>query len=178
MESDRCIVMKSYVKVGTRCISRKDWTDMYRQAEREYPDECCGFFLEKLPAEEIPLEWKPCRNIQNHMHANVPALFPRKADTAFVIDPTDWFPVQQRINRKEVRLAILYHSHVDAPAYFSDEDYRHAMWDDQPKFPEAVYLVLSVVKGRLGHWRAFQWAEPSKSFVLIDEGSDGDVGAP
>ena len=174
---DRSTVMKWYVKVGTQHISRQDWTDMCRQAEREYPDECCGAFLEKLPAEEGPLEWKPCRNIQNDMHAKVPAFFPRKADTAFVMDPTDWFPMQQRINRKEVRLAILYHSHVDAPAYFSDEDYRQAIWDDQPKFPEAVYLVLSVIKGQLEHWRAFQWAESSKKFVLIDEGPGDDTDA-
>lgn len=143
---------------------------MRRQAESEHPNECCGLFLGKLFSEASPLEWVPCRNIQNDLHAKVPAFFPRKANTAFVIDPTDWFPIQQRINRKEARLAILYHSHVDAPAYFSEEDNRHAMWDDLPKFPEAIYLVLSVVQARLEHWRAFQWAESSKSFVMIDEG--------
>ena len=167
-------IMKVYMKIGTKRISHQDWALICKHAESEYPDECCGVCLEKVSPEASILEWVPCRNIQNDMHARVPAFFPRKADTAFVIDPTDWFPIQQRINRKEARLAILYHSHVDAPAYFSDEDHRQAMWDDLPKFPETIYLVLSVIEGRMDHWRAFEWDEASGNFAMIQEGSGGE----
>ena len=164
-------MMRTYIKVGTKRISLRDWGNMRRQAESEHPDECCGVFLENPTSEANTLEWLACRNIQNDMHAQVPAFFPRKADTAFVIDPAEWMAIQGRINRKEARLAILYHSHVDAPAYFSDEDIRHAMWDDYPKFPEVIYLVLSVIEGRLKHWKAFQWDESSHRFELVDAGA-------
>ena len=74
--------MTSNIQVGSKCILTTVWDQMCLQAEREHPDECCGVFLEKLPSDGASLEWVPFRNVQNEMNTNVPAFYPRKADTA------------------------------------------------------------------------------------------------
>jgi proteasome lid subunit RPN8/RPN11 len=143
---------------------------MVRHAEEEYPEECCGVFL--CPSLDVkkPLEWLPCHNIQNRMHQRTPCYFPRDARSAYVIDPAQWRSIHRRIEIGEVELSILYHSHNDAPAYFSDEDYRCAVWQEQPLFPNATYLVLSVMQGQLDHWKASEWDSKACKFLEVDHG--------
>jgi proteasome lid subunit RPN8/RPN11 len=143
---------------------------MVRHAEEEYPEECCGIFLSSSLDVKKPLEWQPCHNIQNLMHKRTPYYFPRDARSAYVIDPAQWRSIHRRIEIGEVELSILYHSHNDAPAYFSDEDYRCAVWQEQPLFPNAIYLVLSVMDGALDHWKAFEWDSDSGRFLEVDHG--------
>ena len=44
-------------------------------------------------------------------------------------------------------MAVIYHSHVDAGAYFSETDRRQALVGGEPAYPGAVYVVTSVVRG-------------------------------
>ncbi|MDC0325165.1 Mov34/MPN/PAD-1 family protein [bacterium] len=163
--------MRQYFRVATKQIAWSDWHCMIRQAKEEYPEECCGVFLKSVAYPEASLEWQPCHNIQNLMHRNTPYYFPRDACSAYVIDPTQWRAIHRRIEVGEVELAILYHSHNDAPAYFSEEDYRCAVWNESPLFPMATYLVLSVIEGQFDHWKAFEWEVDSKSLLQVDQGS-------
>ena len=54
-------------------------------------------------------------------------------------------------------MAVIYHSHIDAGAYFSATDRRNALIDGEPTYPDAVYVVLSVVSGRVVDAQAFVW---------------------
>ena len=62
-------------------------------------------------------------------------------------------------------MAVIYHSHVDAGAYFSETDRRQALVGSEPAYPSAVYVVASVVAGALDEMKAFQWN--GRSFVEI-----------
>ena len=42
---------------------------------------------------------------------------------------------------------MIYHSHIDAGAYFSETDRRNALIDGQPAYPEATYVVVAVDGG-------------------------------
>ena len=56
------------------------------------------------------------------------------------------------IGRKEAdgyRVATIYHSHIDTGAYFSETDTRNALIDGEPAYPDAAYVVVSVVEGKL-----------------------------
>ncbi|MBI3455879.1 MAG: M67 family metallopeptidase [Candidatus Rokubacteria bacterium] len=135
-----------------------------KQAEAEYPAECCGVLLVRGGLAERLLH--PCRNIQNTLHAQDPARFPRDARTAYYIAHDDLI----EISRKEIegyRVHAIYHSHVDVGAYFSETDRRQALVDGQPAYPTAIYVVVAVNGGRAGEARAFRWGPCAGQFAEI-----------
>ena len=134
-----------------------------RQAEAESPAECCGVVLAKggdAPERRV----YPCRNVQDDLHARDPGRFPRDARTAYYIAPDDLL----EIGRQEMRgfgVHVIYHSHVDVGAYFSDTDRRQALFDGEPAYPAATYVVVGVNRGRADQARAFRWDPRARDFV-------------
>jgi proteasome lid subunit RPN8/RPN11 len=145
-----------------------------RQAVEEYPDESCGVVLAR--AEERRL--LRCRNVQNELHARDPERHPRTARTAYHIDPQDLL----RIGRFEgdgFDVAVIYHSHVDTGAYFSETDRRQALIGDEPSYPGTTYLVTSVVAGRAEATAAFRWDAARREFVAVHSwGAAASAAAP
>lgn len=141
-----------------------------RQAEAEYPAECCGVVLVRArPQPERRLH--PCRNVQNDLHARDPERFPRDARTAYYIAHEDLL----EISRKEAQgygVEVIYHSHVDAGAYFSETDRRQALVNGHPAYPHATYVVVAVDGGRAVEARAFRWEPDAREFgeVLLQLG--------
>ncbi|MBI2526708.1 MAG: Mov34/MPN/PAD-1 family protein [Candidatus Rokubacteria bacterium] len=133
------------------------------QAIAEYPAECCGVVLVRLslPEERLLL---PCRNIQNELNTKDPARYPRDARTAYYIDPRDLLTIGRR-EAEGYRVATIYHSHIDTGAYFSDTDKRNALINGEPTYPEAVYVVLSIIERRLAGASAFTWEPARRDFV-------------
>jgi len=135
------------------------------QAEAEYPRECCGVVLvrdEAVPARRL----LRCRNVQDKLHAQDPAAYPRDARTAYSIAPEDLLAIG-RAEQDGYRVGVIYHSHIDCGAYFSETDRRNALLGDQPAYPEATYVVTAVAGGRVEEVRAFRWDAPAAAFVPI-----------
>jgi proteasome lid subunit RPN8/RPN11 len=149
-------------------LKRKDLERLQLQALAEYPAECCGILI--LAAGEEYSQVRPCRNIQDLLHAQDPAEYPRTARTAYFIDPRELSRLIAEAERSGGRITGFYHSHVDCPAYFSEEDKRRAMtmMGDEPDFPEAAYLVLSVNQGRTEAHRCFAWDEGRRDFAEVE----------
>lgn len=144
-------------------IKRASMDLIVAQAERESPDECCGFIIGDGRVEEV----RPIANIQNHKHAEDPAAFPRDARTAFLMDPRQHLAVMNEIDDRELRLKIVYHSHPEHDAYFSDTDRRQACsFDpDEPDYPDTAYVVMSIMGGKFRRAAAFVWDPARKGFV-------------
>jgi adenylyltransferase/sulfurtransferase len=144
-------------------IRRDNFAAIKAQAEREYPDECCGFVIGDASVEEV----RPIANIQNEKHAADPAAHPRDARTAYLMDPRAQIAVLGEIDRRGMELRAVYHSHPDHDAYFSDTDRRQACAFDpgQPDYPDTTYVVLSIRDGRFCRAAAFVWDEGSREFV-------------
>ena len=136
------------------------------QAEAEYPAECCGVLLLRRGADSDRL-LLPCRNIQDELHASDPVKHPRDSRTAYFIDPKDLLTIGRR-EGQGYGVAVIYHSHIDAGAYFSATDKRNALVNNEPAYPEAVYVVLSVVKGKVVDARAFVWDHAARDFVAAE----------
>lgn len=135
------------------------------QAKREYPNECCGVILVKDgPPEERVL--RECRNVQDEWHRREPDRYPRTARTAYNIGPDDLMAID-RLVAKGYR-PIIYHSHIDAAAYFSPTDRDRALWQGRPLYPEATYLVLSVMQGEVVAAAAFRWDPGEEDFVSLE----------
>jgi proteasome lid subunit RPN8/RPN11 len=136
------------------------------QAEAEYPSECCGVLLTRgAPSPDRLL--MPCRNIQDELHAKDSARHPRDSRTAYFIDPKDLLTIGRR-EAQGYRVATIYHSHVDTGAYFSATDRQNALINGEPAYPDAVYVVLSVMEGRVADAAAFLWDASLHDFVPTD----------
>src|SRR5712692_6519189 len=99
-------------------IRRASLDAIIAQAEREFPDECCGFIVGGASSEQV----RPVENIQNRKHAEDPHAHPRDARTAFLMEPKQHLAVLREIDERGLQLRIIYHSHPAHDAYFSATD--------------------------------------------------------
>jgi len=148
-------------------LSAEEYARVRSQAAAEYPGECCGVVMDRN-GERLLL---PCRNIQDELHAKDPQRHPRDARTAYFIDPKDLLRIG-RMEGEGYEVAVIYHSHVDAGAYFSPTDRQQAQISGEPTYPSATYLVTSVMAGRAEAVAAFQWSSAERDFVPVQLASD------
>ena len=125
------------------------------QAVEEYPHESCGVILKRSGERRL----LRCRNAQNELHARDPQRYPRDAKDLLRIGD---------LEREGFDVAVIYHSHIDAGAYFSETDRRQAVVGGQPAYPAAVYIVTSVVAGRVEAVAAFRWDAERRDFVPVE----------
>jgi proteasome lid subunit RPN8/RPN11 len=149
----------------TALLTAAELEAIQRHARTDYPAECCGVLLARPgPAGERRL--LACRNIQDELHAKDPARFPRTSRTAYYIAHADLLEIGRREGDGfEVR--VIYHSHVDAGAYFSETDRRNAMVDGTPAYPHATYVVVAVADGRVAETRAHRFSAERQDFEEV-----------
>ncbi|MFZ0245459.1 Mov34/MPN/PAD-1 family protein [Candidatus Binatus sp.] len=144
-------------------IRRASMDAIVAQAEREFPFECCGFIIGDSSVEEV----RPVANIQNRMHAEDAAAFPRDAHTAFLMEPKEHLAVMLEVDRRKLTIRAVYHSHPDHDAYFSATDRAQACSFDpsEPDYPDIVYIVMSIRAGKFARAAAFAWDFEKKDFA-------------
>ncbi|MCC7260980.1 MAG: M67 family metallopeptidase [Candidatus Latescibacteria bacterium] len=149
-------------------LRRKDLETLNAQALAEYPAECCGILT--LGPGDGCSQIHPCQNIQDRLHAENPADYERTSRTAYFIDPGELTRIITAAERAGGQVSGFYHSHIDCPAYFSEEDKKRAMtmMGDEPDFPDAAYLVLSVDQGAVQAHRCFAWDEGKRDFAEVE----------
>ena len=137
---------------------------LHAHACEAYPDECCGLVIERNAGQEVVR----VTNIQNELHAKEPEQFPRSAQIAYPMGP-DAVPVLLAAERGELTLRAFYHSHPDHDAYFSAEDRTQALggWDE-PNYPHALQIVISVRNGQVCATKAFAWDPAARDFVEVE----------
>lgn len=156
-------------------MHRSDYERICAQAIEEYKDgECCGMMT--YGAEGGPVRVHECENIQGKMHEQDPVQFPRTTLNAYLIDPGEQFQIISAAEKAGGGIAGFYHSHVDCDAYFSEEDKAQAcaLFGDEPTYPDAIYLVISVYGPRsdkefaeLKEFKCFGWSEEQRDFVDV-----------
>ena len=144
-------------------LSLDNLEEIRMHAIDEYPYECCGVVIGFLGAKEEDVLFR-CTNIQNKLHKMNPKTYPRDARTAFNIEPKELIEVFNQIKSKGMMLKTFYHSHPDHDAYFSDEDTKMALFDGEPTYPDANYLVISVYNKVVKDEGWFEWNSETRSF--------------
>jgi glutamate-1-semialdehyde 2,1-aminomutase len=134
-----------------------------RQAVQEYPREACGVVMTRGDERRLLV----CRNDQDELHARDPQRYPRDARTAYHIADADRLRML-RLENEGFATAVIYHSHVDAGAYFSPTDKRQALLNGEPMYPETIYVVVSVVQGRVEAVHGFRWSAERADFVPVE----------
>ena len=136
-------------------------------AVSEYPSESCGVIVARRGERRLIR----CRNVQDDLHRRDPERYPRDARTAYYIDPSDLLKIG-RLEGDGFGVAVIYHSHIDAGAYFSETDRKQALVGGEPAYPDATYIVTSVVGGRADAIAAFRWDAAARDFVPVELGVD------
>jgi proteasome lid subunit RPN8/RPN11 len=137
---------------------------MYAHARQEYPRECCGIVFGPKAGDAAD-EARACRNIQDDLHAEDPANYPRDAATAYNLGSPDLLLLQKSL-RGERPAKIVYHSHVNVGAYFSDTDQASARYEDQPLY-EVEYVVIDVKADGTHGAVQFAWDEAQKKYAEV-----------
>lgn len=137
------------------------------QAEKDFPHETCGLLIGPRKQKEKITGIYPCKNVQDEYHVLDPVNFPRTSETAYFIDPQDLLRVQKELREKDSEIRVIYHSHVNAGSYFSEEDQRIALSEGRPVYPGVSYLVVSVREGKSKEVSLYEWDEESRCFLQI-----------
>ncbi len=134
---------------------------IYEHALQEYPNECCGIITGD--GKGLAIVHK-CRNIQDELHEKDPERHKRDARTAYYIEPKEMLAIFNEAGKNGLKVIAFYHSHPEHAAYFSQEDWDMAMFGDEPSYPDAEYIVVSVLNGRINETASFKWDEAKKEF--------------
>lgn len=141
---------------------------IYAHALKEYPDECCGIITGTAGNQIVHL----CKNIQNQLHAEDPARYPRDAHTAYTIDRSEFDEIIASAGQQGNAVIALYHSHCDHESYFSEEDVAAQTVFGEPEFPDVLNVVVSVMNDSIHDIKCFQWDGATKIFSVVNDFSD------
>ena len=128
-----------------------------------FPEECCGIVVRKGERQEVVR----VTNVQNEKHAGDPERGPRTAATAYTMGP-EAAPALIAHERGELTIEAVYHSHPQRDAYFSAEDKKQATVWDEPSYPDAAQIVVSVYDRKVKEIKAFCWDADGRDFVEGD----------
>ena len=130
-------------------IEQKSLDEMYADALRSFPDECCGFFFGNEIGEE--------RIITNILTVDNSKEGDKRR--RFEIAPKDYLDAERFADENELQLLGVYHSHPNHPAVPSEHDRIAA----QPYFS---YIIISVKENEIADIRSWQLNE---NFMFEEE---------
>ncbi len=131
--------------------------EMLAHARQAWPAEACGIITGTSAA---LTRLTRCTNVQDADPQN-PS---RTAREGYTIDPGEMFLILRDARGRGEDIRIIYHSHVEAGAYFSPEDRRMATWDDEPLYPGVGYVVIGVFGGDPREASLFRWNGETRDF--------------
>jgi len=120
----------------------------FAHGREAYPEEGCGVLSGPENEPEALESCHPLPNILNRMHEEDPGRYPRTAANGYLIDPAGLLRLEKDLAARGHKIKIIFHSHVDVGAYFSEEDVNRALWAGQPVMPGVSYLVCGVKDGQ------------------------------
>jgi len=123
-------------------LEQKPLQDMYKDALKSFPDECCGFFFGK----EIGRE----RIVTDILAVNNSKEGDKRR--RFEIASRDYLNAERFADENELELLGVYHSHPNHPAVPSEHDRVAA----QPYFS---YIIISAKENEIADIRSWQLNE-------------------
>lgn len=128
-------------------ISKADYDMIRWEAERSYPNECCGILLGSISGHQRKVTLTvTCENTRHDSPVN-----------RYSIDPEKVIAALKLARSRSETIVGFYHSHPDHPPEYSGTDLTEAYWFD------CSYVITAVEGGR---------AAATTSFVLL--GSEDD----
>lgn len=135
-------------------ISKADYDLIRWEAERSYPNECCGILLGNIEGRQRTVSLTvTCENTRQDSQGS-----------RYSIDPEKVIAALKLARSRAETIVGFYHSHPDHPPMYSGTDLAEAHWFD------CSYVITSVESGRATATKSFvlQGTEEKKQFVTED----------
>lgn len=144
-------------------LPRSLMLEVFQHARECYPEECCGLLIGPSDP-SLPNRFVRCTNVQSTRRAQGDSEL--DARHAFWIDEKELLEALVAAEGRGEALRVVYHSHVDAPAYLSHTDLQGALGPDgHPLWPGVAYLVVSVSEDGVGGAALFSWSVETGRFM-------------
>ncbi|CAN5312295.1 Mov34/MPN/PAD-1 family protein [soil metagenome] len=134
-----------------------DRIDEEARAHYERGEESCGLLTGPASDARLIDAIAPLKNRANALHALDPATYPRTAREYFDADPLKVARAIEAGAAAAQPVKVLYHSHLDVGAYFSETDAEAATMGGDAPTHEVCYLVTSVRSGGVDDRKLFVW---------------------
>ena len=147
----------------------------FAHGRETYPEEGCGVLSGPIGAGETLDGVHPVPNILNRMHHEDPERYPRNAANGYLMDPAEMMRLEKRFSAEGRRIKVIFHSHVDVGAYFSEEDITRALWAGAPILPGVSYLVCGI-KNQAPDGAIIAWFDEERAEFLtapVESAGDG-----
>lgn len=128
-------------------------------------EECCGLLTGPAADPLVVDGVVPLENRATKLHGLDPVAYPRSGRTAFEIDPLRFGKELEQGEAAGRPVKVLYHSHVDVGAYFSDTDAAAAKAGGEEPAYDLAYVVASVRQGLVDDVKVFAWSPATGTFV-------------
>ncbi len=145
-------------------VPRSSLEQIFAHARESFPNECCGWITGDKDS-------NTAGGVRRAVNAYEPETHPtaknRTAQTAFVISDQDLLDLNHTLD-DDVRPRIIYHSHPNGRAYFSETDKANASdpWGDGPAYP-VQQIVVGIDGNSVVEARLFAWDDDAEDFVEI-----------
>jgi [CysO sulfur-carrier protein]-S-L-cysteine hydrolase len=148
---------------GDLVIERRVLDEIHAHALEGYPSESCGFAAG--PVADALLVDGGVRQVNeaDKFHALDPVTFPRTSRTYFKINELRAAKAFDAGDAEGRPIKVIYHSHCDAGAYFSQEDSATFASDGVLMWP-CAFLVVSVVQGKVADTKLWVHVAGSNGF--------------
>ena len=117
--------------------------EVYRHVLARYPSEACGFVRASGVTD--------CANVIEDR----PEVYDRESRTGYAFGVADLRALEDSFDGDDP-VRVIYHSHPDAGAYFSDEDHRFAVHEGTPVYP-VRHLVVDTSRDEVLGSRLFDF---------------------
>jgi proteasome lid subunit RPN8/RPN11 len=138
--------------------------EVFAHAREAFPAECCGW-LEGPKDGDAVVSAHPCVNVQSQ--GSHPTVAGRGEERAYIFSAADVIAFNEGMDADAPPL-IIYHSHPNGRAYFSETDTKVASnaWDGGKMYP-VQQLVVGIDESRVVEAVLFDWSEGEQAFVEI-----------
>ena len=138
--------------------------DVYREARKAFPFECCGWLSGPTGGEIVDVV-RSCENAQDS--GTHPTQAARGAETAYVITGDDLLSLNRSLD-SDAPAKVIFHSHPNGQAYFSptDREVATSPWGDGPAYP-VQQLVVGITEAEVKGAALFAWSDEEEGFVQV-----------
>ena len=116
--------------------------ELYRHALETFPEECCGLIVGD--SKQRFGRVLRCRNEATQRHHDSSDPYHRDNHAGFYMSPANYNDVLKQAQATLDSVTAVYHSHVEAMAYLSEDDLAYAEQAFSP-FPQAAQIVVGIV---------------------------------
>jgi len=133
---------------GELAIERRVLDEIHAHALECYPSESCGFVAGPAAQPLLLTQSTRQQNEADRYHELDPQTFPRTSRTYFKINEMRAARAFDSGEAQGQPIKVIYHSHCDAGAYFSQEDAATFAADGELMWP-CAFIVVSVIDAKV-----------------------------